>query len=108
MVRISLLFLGLMFSLSVNAQDNSKDYTKNYQQQALTIYRDSIAMRTAAGQHLVPTMAHYLADRFRDGGFDDDVIHVLPFTPPGGEEVASLVVRYRGDGSSKKPPIIAN
>ena len=106
MTRILFLLAVLSVSQISQAQMNSNDYTKPYQRQALQIYRDTIAMRTAVGQHMVPTMAHYLADRFRDGGFDDEDINVLPFQPEGGEETASLVVRYRGDGSSWQAPIL--
>jgi len=106
MTRILLLLLVLSISPISQAQTSSDDYTKPYQRQALQIYRDTIAMRTAVGQHMVPAMAHYLADRFRDAGFDDEDIHVLPFQPAGGEETASLVVRYRGDDSSGKAPIL--
>ncbi|NOX70658.1 MAG: M20/M25/M40 family metallo-hydrolase [Gammaproteobacteria bacterium] len=106
MTRILLLLTGLATAGIAQAQSLSDNYTKPYQRQALTIYRDTIAMNTSAGHHMVPTMAHYLADRFRDGGFDDEDIHVLLFQPPGGEETASLVVRYRGDGSAGKKPIL--
>jgi acetylornithine deacetylase/succinyl-diaminopimelate desuccinylase-like protein len=107
MVRTTCSVILLCFvAVAAQAQDRSADYTAPYQETALRIYRDTIAMRTAAGHARVPEMAHYLADRFRDGGFDDDDIHVLPFTADGGEETASLVVRYRGDGSSAKPPIL--
>lgn len=88
------------------AQDKSSDYTAPYQQTALTIYRDSIAMRTAAGHGQVPALAHYLADRFRDAGFPDEDIHVLPYVVPSGEETASLVVRYRSPNPSGKAPIL--
>jgi acetylornithine deacetylase/succinyl-diaminopimelate desuccinylase-like protein len=92
--------------LLAGAQHRSADYRETYQRQALAIYRDTIAMRTALGHGQVPVMAHYLADRFRDAGFDEDDIHVLPLELPNGEEVASLVVRWRGDGSSGKRPIL--
>lgn len=106
MLRIFLVLAFLTLSLSAVSQDRSSDYTEPYQQLALTIYRDSIAMRTAQGQNLVPKLAHYLADRFRDAGFADDDIQVVPFHLPGGDDLASLVVRYRGDGSSGKAPIL--
>jgi carboxypeptidase PM20D1 len=51
-------------------------------------------------------MATYLAGQFRAGGFAADDVRVLPFTVPSGEETASRVVRYRGDGSSGKRPIL--
>ena len=98
--------LGTLVAAPCIAQDQSSDYTADYQQTALTIYRDSIARRTAAGHGQVPTMAHYLADRFRDAGFPDEDIHVLPYKVPSGEETASLVIRYRSDNPSGKAPIL--
>jgi hypothetical protein len=56
--------------------------------------RHIISIRSAAGHGKVPDVANYLADQFRDGGFDDADIHVLPQTLSSGEETASLVVRY--------------
>lgn len=98
-MRKSVALTLIALSASAVAQQSSADYTADYQQRALDIYRDTIAMRTAAGHGEVPRMAHYLADRFRDGGFDDEDIHVLPFTSASGEETASLVVRYNGSGN---------
>jgi carboxypeptidase PM20D1 len=74
--------------------------------QALEIYRTMIGYRTAAGHGKVPAMAEYLAEEFRRGGFPDEDVHVLPFTVETAEEVAGLVVRYRGDGSSHERPIL--
>lgn len=106
MTRSTLLLILLCVPPLAGAQDRSADYRETYQRQALAIYRDTIAMRTALGHGQVPAMAHYLADRFRDAGFDEDDIHVLPLELPNGEEVASLVVRWRGDGGSGKRPIL--
>jgi len=109
MIRTLLMLICISISstlFAVEAQHSSAEYNKPYQEQALNIYRDTIAMETSLGQHMVPTMAHYLGDRFRDGGFDDEDINVILFQPPGGEETASLVVRYRGDGHSGKKPIL--
>ena len=88
------------------AQDRSTDYTAPYQQRALAIYRSSIGYRTAASHGQVPAFANYLADLFRSGGFAGEDVHVLPLTQPSGEETASLVVRYRGGGSSGRKPIL--
>ncbi len=106
MLNPALLLTIALANGPVAVQTNSSDYIKTYQRQALDIYRTTIAMRTAAGHGQLPRMAHYLADRFRDGGFPDESIHVLPFTAPSGEELASLVVRYDGDGSSGEAPIL--
>jgi acetylornithine deacetylase/succinyl-diaminopimelate desuccinylase-like protein len=88
------------------AQDRSADYTLPYQRQALDIFREAIAIHTAAGQGLVPTLANRLAERFRAGGFPAGDVHVLPLALPDGEQTASLVVRYRGDGSSGLMPVL--
>jgi len=69
--------------------------------QALDIFRAIIAMKTSEGLHQVPAMAEYLAGKFRDGGFPNEDIHILPYG-----ETASLVVRYRGTGKGGKPILL--
>jgi carboxypeptidase PM20D1 len=101
----SVAFLIAMSS-GLGAQDSSADYTQPYQRTALEILRTSIGFRTAASHGLVPALANYLADQFKRGGFPEADVHVLPLTVPGGEETASLIVRYRGDGSSGARPIL--
>lgn len=96
----------LLVSGPADAQDSSTDYTEPYQQKALEIFRTSISYRTAEGHGQVPELAAYLANQFRSGGFPEEDIHVLPLILESGEETASLVVRYRGDGSSGKKPIL--
>ena len=88
------------------AQDHSSYYTEPYQKKALEIYRTSIRFRTAESHGQVPVFANYLADEFRAGGFPDEDIHVLPSKTTAGEDIASLVVTYRGDRSSGKKPIL--
>ena len=107
-MRSGLLGIGalLLVTPALLAQDSSTEYTKPYQRQALEILRTSVGYRTAAGHGQVPALARYLADQFRAGGFPDEDIHVLPLTTHDGEETASLVVRYRGDGSSGMRPIL--
>lgn len=106
MLRIITLAVCLLTSGAALAQGQSSSYTKDYQQEALEIFRDIIAMRTAVGHGNVPAMTEYLAQRFRDAGFDDEDIHVIPMVVSNGEEVASLVVRYRGNGLAGKKPIL--
>ena len=102
---LCLLSLGV-FQAAPAAQDASAGFTAPYQRKALEIYRTIIGFRTAAGHGQVPKMAEYLAAEFRDGGFPAEDVHVLPFTSAAGEDIAGLVVRYRGDGSSGKKPIL--
>jgi acetylornithine deacetylase/succinyl-diaminopimelate desuccinylase-like protein len=59
-----------------------------------------VSFETSEGKGQVPAMAKYLAGELRAAGFPDADIHILPLG-----ETASLVVRYRGDGSSGKKPI---
>jgi acetylornithine deacetylase/succinyl-diaminopimelate desuccinylase-like protein len=46
-------------------------------------------------------MARYLAGEFREAGFSQADIHILPVG-----DTAALVVRYRGDGSGGKPILL--
>lgn len=106
MFRMTASVVCLFFASFALAQGQSSTYSEDYQQEALEMFRDVISMRTAAGHGNVPAMAEYLAQKFIDGGFDSEDIRVLPYTETTGEEVASLVVRYRGNGLSGKKPIL--
>jgi acetylornithine deacetylase/succinyl-diaminopimelate desuccinylase-like protein len=66
--------------------------------QAREIFAHIIAIESSIGQANVPKVAKYLAERFEAGGFPAADIHVLPLG-----ETASLVVRYRGNGSGGRP-----
>ena len=107
MIRAAFVFGIVLVSVNTaTAQNSSSFYRADYQIAALEIYRDIIAVRSAAGHGKVPIVANYLADRFREGGFDDEDIHVLPMTLSTGEDTASLVVRYRGNDASGRKPIL--
>lgn len=68
---------------------------------SLEIYTAIVEMPTVAGRGQVPKLAAYLADQFRAAGFAEDDINILP-----NGATASLIVRYRGDGSADKKPIL--
>ena len=78
----------------------SADINMPFGQKAFEIYKTSVEMRTADGQHKVPALARYLASEFQKGGFPEEDIHVLEIA-----DTAALVVRYRGDDSLDKKPI---
>ena len=107
-MRPLLLFAAAAFLMpgTLPAQDSSADYRKPYQERALELYRTLIGYRSAASHGQVPAVAHFLADQFRAGGFPEEDIHILPLTAPDGEALASLVVRYRGNGASGEKPIL--
>lgn len=102
----SLCLISLAIAPPAVAQDASADYTQPHQRKGLEIYRTIIGFRTAAGHGQVPKMAEYLAEQFRQGGFPASDVHVLPLKSSAGEAIAGLVVRYRGDGSAGKKPIL--
>jgi acetylornithine deacetylase/succinyl-diaminopimelate desuccinylase-like protein len=66
--------------------------------QARDIFANIIAIESSIGKGKVPLVAKYLAERFKAGGFPEADIHILPLG-----ETASLVVRYRGNGTGGKP-----
>jgi acetylornithine deacetylase/succinyl-diaminopimelate desuccinylase-like protein len=66
--------------------------------QAREIFAHIVGIESSIGKGNVPAVAEYLAKRFIDGGFPAADVHVLPLG-----ETASLVVRYRGDGSGGRP-----
>ena len=104
-----LLFPWIFVSLlpvSAAGQNSTADYTAPHERQALEIFEAIVGVRSAEGHGRVPEVARYLADQFRQAGFPEEDIHILPFTKPNGEESVGLVVRYVGDGSSGKDPIL--
>ncbi len=68
---------------------------------AREIFQRVISFKTSVGLGQVPAMSNDLAGEFRAAGFPEADIHVLPLG-----ETASLVVRYRGDGSRGKPVLL--
>lgn len=63
---------------------------------AMAMLRHAIGVHTVQGQHQVPALAGYLADRLQAGGFAADDIQIIPVG-----ETAALVARYRGAGHGK-------
>ena len=97
--RFNFLFVTSLL-LVLSSYSFSADINMPFGQKAFEIYKTSVEMRTAEGQHQVPTLARYLASEFKKGGFPEEDIHVLEI-----EGTAALVVRYRGDDSLGKKPI---
>jgi acetylornithine deacetylase/succinyl-diaminopimelate desuccinylase-like protein len=60
-----------------------------------------IALDTSSHGRQVPAAVELLAREFRAAGFPESDIHVLPLAG-----TASLVVRYRGDGSGGRPILL--
>jgi len=92
-MRKAMLPMLLIIATAVQARALDANEAK-----AREIFRRVISYKTEIGQGQVPEMAKYLAGEFRAAGFPDADIHIVPLG-----ETASLVVRYRGDGSGGKP-----
>jgi acetylornithine deacetylase/succinyl-diaminopimelate desuccinylase-like protein len=91
-----LLFAALLLSAPASAVDRDSEHATK----ALEIFTRIIAMETSKNLGNVPGMAEYLANELRAAGFPPENVEVEPMG-----ETASLVVTYRGDGSSAQAPI---
>ena len=96
-IRLSAICLGLMSPL-LCAKDPAP---ARYETMAEELLRDSIARETAYGLGQVPAYAKFLQTQFLAAGFAAQDITIVPY-----EGTASLLVRYRGDGSSNRRPIL--
>lgn len=91
------ILLLILLSLSAASPCAAAELTPT-QAKAREIFSRLIAFKTEVGQGQVPAMAQYLAGEFRAAGIPDADIHILPVG-----ETASMVVRYRGDGTGGRP-----
>lgn len=98
-MKIKHLISGSLVSLLAMSQ---LAVAEDFNQVAYKIFKDSISMRTVVGEgNETPKFAAYLANHFRGAGFAEDDITIIPH-----EHTAALMVRFPGDGSSGKKPII--
>ncbi|MEM7360454.1 MAG: M20/M25/M40 family metallo-hydrolase [Pseudomonadota bacterium] len=98
MKQIILLAIVALYSLP-GVAETGRDSA--HAQKSLEIYSKLISIPTVAGQGKVPEMAEYLAEQLSAVGFAEEDITIIP----SGETVA-MIVRFRGDGSSGKKPIL--
>lgn len=95
MKRLAIAAAGLAIVAAAEAASPDEQAT------AREMFAKMIALRTAEGHGKTPALAAYLAGELKAAGFASEDIHILP-----KGETAALVVRYRGDGSSGKKPIL--
>jgi acetylornithine deacetylase/succinyl-diaminopimelate desuccinylase-like protein len=94
--------LGSLLVASVAFSATDRPAPGPFDAKAREIFEKLIAFPTSLGLGKVPEMAEYLAGEFRAAGFPAQDVAVVPFKLPP-EDTASLVVRYRGDGTGGKP-----
>jgi acetylornithine deacetylase/succinyl-diaminopimelate desuccinylase-like protein len=101
-MRQIVLVAALCLNTQSNAEVTSADFTDPWQVHAHELLRDSVAFKSVRGEKQVVPFVEFLTQKFLDAGFPDEDVHVLP-VDSDGEPVASLVVRYRGSSTSKRP-----
>jgi acetylornithine deacetylase/succinyl-diaminopimelate desuccinylase-like protein len=95
---VSLLLGAAALGVSVAAVNASAAAPDAVRSQAREIFAAIVGIESSIGKGKVPLVAKYLAERFEAGGFPAADVHILPLG-----ETASLVVRYRGNGSGGRP-----
>lgn len=98
MKKLPVLLLGALLSSWAMA-DTRVD--TEHAKKTLEIYTRIIGVESAKNLGNVPEIANYLAAELVAGGFPAGDVEVVPLG-----ETASLIARYRGDGSSGKAPIL--
>lgn len=97
-MRLAILLAPALFALAYDADAAERTV---HEQKAREMFAKAISIPTSEGLGKVPELANYLAGEFRQAGFPAADVHVLPLG-----ETASLVVRYRGDGSGGRPILL--
>jgi carboxypeptidase PM20D1 len=78
-----------------------EDASSEHSRKTLEIYRTIVEVDTSKNTGQTPKVARYLADELVAAGFPRDDVEIVRL-----DELAALVVRYRGDGSSGAQPIL--
>jgi acetylornithine deacetylase/succinyl-diaminopimelate desuccinylase-like protein len=94
---VVLLIAGLLSSWALADELIQSEHA----QKTLEIYTRIIGVESSKNLGNVPEIANYLASELIASGFSEDDVEVVPLG-----ETASLVAKYRGDGSSGKAPIL--
>jgi len=94
---ITLLLTMLVCSTATAEQHTETKHAKK----TLEIYTRIIEVETSKNLGNVPEVANYLAGELLEASFPEEDIEVVPLG-----ETASLIAKYRGDGSSGKGPIL--
>jgi acetylornithine deacetylase/succinyl-diaminopimelate desuccinylase-like protein len=97
MKRLLIALTLLLAPALICADDRSSEHAlKTYE-----IFKTIVEVDTSKARGNTPRVAHYLADQLKAAGFPEQDVEVIRL-----DDLAALVVRYRGDGSSGKKPIL--
>lgn len=92
------LAVSLLTATGVMAQPETPSA---HAEKTFEIFRTIVEVDTSKARGNTPKVAQYLADELIAAGFPQEDVEVLR-----KGDLAALVVRYRGDGSSGKKPIL--
>ncbi|MBU6207170.1 MAG: M20/M25/M40 family metallo-hydrolase, partial [Alphaproteobacteria bacterium] len=78
---------------------------------ARAMLEHAVNIPTVIGRGKVPELANYFADQFRQAGWPEGDIHVMPYETKGDvgtptDHTAALIVRWRAQGHPKQKPIM--
>ena len=79
--------------------------TDAWHDNARAMLEHAVNVPTVIGRGRVPELAAYFADKFRQAGWPDADIHVMPYET-SGDKTAALIVRWRAEGHPKQKPIM--
>ena len=99
--RVIIFSCAIVTTATAHSTTAENDAIAHYSDRAVELLRDAISRETAYGQGLVPAYAESLKQVFLEAGFSSEALTIVPYG-----ETASLVVRYEGDGSSGRKPIL--
>jgi len=89
------------------ALKGGKKLSAQWEATAREIYKTAVETPTVkgrAGETL--KLATYLAGKFKEGGWADSDVHVLPYTSVPGNDTAALIARWPAAGTPTKKPIL--
>lgn len=88
---------GLIFCAAIGmARADTPSSSADALPETMAMLQHAISLHTSEGQHQVPVLAAYLADKLKAAGFAADDVQIIPVG-----ETAALVARYRGTGQGK-------
>jgi acetylornithine deacetylase/succinyl-diaminopimelate desuccinylase-like protein len=90
------LFLSFALPLAAQPENLSEHALKTFE-----IYKTIVEVDTSKAMGNTPKVARYLADELIAAGFPEEDIEILR-----KGDLAALIARFRGDGSSGKKPIL--
>lgn len=97
-MKFALLLITFLHATAVMAQQTP---AYDHAEKTLAIYRTIVGVDTSKTTGNTPRVARYLADELIAAGFPPQDVELIP-----AGNTAALVVRYRGNGSSGKRPIL--